>query len=75
MKGCQVCFQTIVPHSPLVMVQPEPRAAWKAQHRTEECVLPSDERRRKTLAHIYGDSVNSRHHKSLEGLKQQLDTD
>ena len=27
-----------IPHSPSVMVQPEPRAAWKAPRRTEECV-------------------------------------
>lgn len=27
-----------VPRSPSVTVQPEPRAAWKAQRRMEECV-------------------------------------
>lgn len=44
------------PRSPSVTVQPEPRAAWKAQRHMEECV-PSLERRgrRKTVALIYGD--------------------
>lgn len=60
-----------VPRSPSVTVPPEPRAAWKAQRRTEECVPSSDKRRRKTVAHIYGDKVNAHRHKSLVGLEQQ----
>ena len=56
------------PRSPSVTVQPEPRVAWKAQRRTEECVPSSESRRgRKTVALIYGDKVNTRHRKSHRG--------
>lgn len=55
------------PRSPSVTVQPEPPAASKAQRHREECAPTSDGKRRKTVALIYGDKVNSRRRKSAQG--------
>lgn len=49
---CLKCRSSDVPRSPSAMVQPEPRAAWKAQRRMEECVPSLKGRRRKTAVHI-----------------------
>lgn len=40
------------PRSPSVTVQPEPRAAWKAQRRTEECA-PSSEGEKKKNSYTF----------------------
>lgn len=60
---------SVVPRSPSAMVQPEPRAAWKAQRRMEECV-PSLKGKKKKNSCTHLGRQSKRHHKSQGGLEQ-----